>query len=395
MKDYLFGYAEPEAGMALKELEGFWDEAVVLPLCGEENPFPTLISLDKAAASHEKRLLQILVVNAREDASSDRKRINTELLASLEPKFGDASTLYRVDRTTPGRCFPPGEGVGLARKLGADIAVGLAHAGRIAAPLIHTTDGDAEVDLDYFTGAGSGAAGGVHRYTHSIGPGDSNHALYEIWLRHYDLGVRSAGSPYAFPTLGSTIAFSPRAYAAVRGFPKLLAAEDFYFLNKLLKVGPIVALPGRVRLRPRPSDRVPFGTGAGTAKIDREGEIKLYRPEIFAWLREWIESANQFVEHRSVERVREQCARHTGLTEVLRELRAFEALEVAARTRPDCASLARHVHTWFDAFRTLKFVHVARDKFLPSFPLEHEDLDSMLLDFRQRDESTFMRSALP
>src|SRR5690606_17786041 len=92
--------------------------------------------------------------------------------------------------------------------------------------------------------------------------------LYEISLRSYEYGLAYAGSPYAFQTLGSTLALNPAAYAKVRGFPKRLAGEDFYILNKLIKIGPIYLRNDRcLQIKDRPSQRVPFGTGTSVFKI--------------------------------------------------------------------------------------------------------------------------------
>ena len=68
--------------------------------------------------------------------------------------------------------------------------------------------------------------------------------LYEISLRYYVLGLASAGSPYAHHTVGSTLAVDAISYAKVRGVPKRTAAEDFYLLGKLAKIGKVAALNG-------------------------------------------------------------------------------------------------------------------------------------------------------
>src|SRR5260370_15593309 len=91
---------------------------------------------------------------------------------------------------------------------------------------------------------------------------------YELFLRSYVLGLADAGSPYAFHTLGSTVAVHTLAYAKVRGFPRRAAGEDFYLLNKLAKVGSIAQLDGApLIIRGRRSHRLPFGTGAALNHI--------------------------------------------------------------------------------------------------------------------------------
>ena len=63
--------------------------------------------------------------------------------------------------------------------------------------------------------------------------------IYELTMHHYVLHLQAIGSPYAFHTLGSSCVIHSHAYAAVRGMPLRNAAEDFYLLNKLAKVGPV------------------------------------------------------------------------------------------------------------------------------------------------------------
>ena len=105
-----------------------------------------------------------------------------------------------------------------------------------------------------------------------------------------------AGSPYAFHTIGSTMAVSAVHYAKVRGFPKREAGEDFYLLNKLAKVGSVLELDvgtddGAIEIDSRRSDRVPFGTGAAVNKItglaDPVREFQFYDPEVFGLLKTW------------------------------------------------------------------------------------------------------------
>src|SRR5690606_34259480 len=81
-------------------------------------------------------------------------------------------------------------------------------------------------------------------------------------------GLAWCGSPYAFHTIGSTMACTARAYAPVAGMPKRTAGEDFYFLDKLAKAGPIEPMNGTVvQCSPRASHRVPFGTGRRMSQL--------------------------------------------------------------------------------------------------------------------------------
>lgn len=102
-------------------------------------------------------------------------------------------------------------------------------------------------------------------YYHQV-PADPQQALhllrYELYMRYYQLSLWRIGSPYAYLPLGSAIAFRASAYRRVGGMPPRDAGEDFYFLQRLRKAGPIMRhVPTCVYPASRPSDRVPFGTG--------------------------------------------------------------------------------------------------------------------------------------
>jgi hypothetical protein len=54
------------------------------------------------------------------------------------------------------------------------------------------------------------------------------------------------------------------------------------------------------------------------------------------------------------------------LIDTLEKMGAFPAIREAIGRSGDAATMRRHFHTWFDAFRTLKLIHALRDGGLPS-----------------------------
>jgi hypothetical protein len=134
-----------------------------------------------------------------------------------------------------------------------------------------------------------------------------------------------------------------------------------------------------IQLEGRLSDRVPFGTGRAltdmTATKRGVASFRLYHPLVFAHLAAWI-------------RVMEAIAKSGGdsekplgelpsgnpflqadlMQQALSQLDAFQAVREAIGKSHDEATLLRHLHTWFDAFRTLRFVHLLRDGGLRSLP---------------------------
>jgi hypothetical protein len=396
---YLSRHAEPEAEMA-DGLSGDFGHVLVIPAYGEGQPlFDTLGSVPRGPRG---ATLIIVVLNAREDSSAavhaenDAARNRLRAAASAVAELGTAppvsalaypnGTIVVIDRARAGHFLPERQGVGLARKIGSDFALRLHAAGRIASPWIHGTDADTILANDYFDQTEAIAKGddaaAVYAFEHRFSEDESlglAARLYEISLRYYTLGLAWAGSPYAYEAMGSCLAVRPAAYAAVRGFPRRNAAEDFYILDKLAKVGPIARLAGRPLFPDgRPSDRVPFGTGKSIAQLLARrralADFRLYHPAIFGHVSAWLRVLRAAATSGGrVERAVEELPRENpyfkagALLEALEAMGAFTAMRDAIqRSSGDAATMLRHFHTWFDAFRTLKLVHALRDGGLPS-----------------------------
>jgi hypothetical protein len=195
---------------------------------------------------------------------------------------------------------------------------------------------------------------------------DAATGAYELSLRYYTLGLAAAGSPYAYESMGSCIAARADAYAEVRGFPRRQAGEDFYLLDKLAKVGAIhrpVRQP--IELRSRRSARVPFGTGARVGELVESGdELSTYHPRVFELLGLTLRALLGAVEARSEARVTEALAGKLdagsvgAVSSTLDDLNALEALRETFGASPDGVVRKRRFLTWFDALRTLRFVHL-------------------------------------
>lgn len=400
VRKYLARYAEPEAALAAA-LPGSFGHALVVPAYGEgESLFKLLASVP---VGPQGEVLIAVVLNARasspdkvhEANETVRRRLAdslpTPLVLSGDPPIQTyplpRGRLLLIDRATRGHFLPEGQGVGLARKIGNDAILALAAARRLESPWLHNTDADTVLPRDYFEqlqGLDSeGVGSAIYFFDHAFDP-DRTLAeagrLYEISLRYYVLGLAWAGSPFAYQSMGSCLAIPAPAYAQVRGFPKKNAAEDFYVLNKLAKVGSIERLAGApLRLEGRPSDRVPFGTGRAlrdlAAKRGGLAGFHLYHPLVFAHLASWLAVLAAIA--RSGGDVEKPLARLPGadtffradlLRESLERIGAMSAVRDAIRRSRDEKTLLRHLHTWFDAFRTLKLVHALRDGGIPSLP---------------------------
>lgn len=377
-------YAEPESGLAALCPDSF-DAVMVVPVCAESAAF---VDGYRAAARDAGRLLVIAVLNGRVGADDSVHALNAECVRELSSRFSllelgrggwlghDASmSLLVVDRFTTDRRLGSRQGVGLARKIGADIALELIAAGRVRHPFFAMTDADTRLPEDYFGRIAElepECSAAMFPFWHEPsgkGEVDRATALYEIRLRYLQRGLQWANSPYAFHAVGSTMAVHALSYAQVRGVPKRQAAEDFYLLGKLSKLRPLARVRGApVRIRSRVSSRVPFGTGAETAKLTRGDALELYHPDCFAAVRDVMRRLQSMSEFPCVSG--EELPTHMsppvkGFLESQGALRAWQKLSEQA---PNPLARLRRLHGWFDGFRTLKLIHHVRDHAASSLP---------------------------
>jgi hypothetical protein len=405
---YMERYAEPEArafrSVFHSELALISKNRAVasIPLCREREQIAGCFAALLAAAT-EARALVIFVVNNRTSSDDGLKKDNQEtlefLLGRVSPQkltdtifFGQASDALNVlivDRTSPGRELPEDQGVGLARKIGCDLATVLMCEGVAVDGFIRNTDGDARVSKDFFLPIAKGPAAAIYPFRHEA-KGDGVNAVlqYEEYLHYYVRAMAAAGSSYAFHTIGSTIACNVMSYISCRGFPKRDAGEDFYLLNKLAKDGEIILLDrDPIILLARDSDRVPFGTGAACRRIEglvmNGGVYKVYHPDCFLLLRIWLQRVNAALacwssterDHgRSLAFIEEEWEGFSKaaqnefpnlksdfllLLETRLSLKSGLASVLTKSRRP--AVIAQHARIWFDGFRTMRFLNLARD----------------------------------
>jgi hypothetical protein len=350
---------------------GTWSHALCLPACAEDEAFlDTLESIRRADGGADA--LVIVVVNGAADAVPAVHQENGRLLSLLQ-QLADPNLLL-LDHASQGRRLPAKQGVGLARKIGTDTALALHARGDVASPWLLSTDADVQVPVDYFTalpGPDASVSAALFPFEHSLeGSAAQQEAMrqYECGLHHHVLGLRWAGSPYAFHTIGSTLALHAAHYTAARGFPKRLAGEDFHLLNKMVKLAPVRTVQSRpMRIRGRLSQRTPFGTGQALRGIEEAGGHTVYHPGVYAELKTWLAALDAFAERPDSGALRDGLG--PALRDALEALGAFEAAHQACQQVRPGSQLRRRLHEWNDGLRTIRLIHGLRDRGLPSLPL--------------------------
>ena len=365
--------------------------------------------IERVLPSDIQNTLVIVVVNAAVD--SDRPSIirTQQLLDSFVVSQGDGrsaspimkpltimaytadTTLLIIDCCTDGRQLPAKQGVGLARKIGGDVALACMSQGLVTTPWIHYTDADVVLPGGYFEAIATADAMDASNYGEAMAsdtiavalypfthrPRHESILLYELSLRYYVMQLAEARSPYAFHTIGSLLCINAYHYASVRGFPKRKAAEDFYMLNKLAKTGAVLRLQSPVvELDSRASHRVPFGTGAMMTRLAGAEDLCFYHPAIFGHLRDWLDCIDALWGDRvSVTTDLPQWFAQSPWQNacwipLLLEMGLAKTVSQAHRQSTDIQHFHFFLWTWFDAFRTLKFVHYLRDHHYASLDID-------------------------
>lgn len=354
------------------DTEGPFLGAVVIPSLAEGDSLTaTLESLADGPPDLLDRFLVLVVVNHRRDAAPEEKASNLRTLEQLKDVGASFPRLRlaRVDAASPGLELPSRDGgVGLARKIGFDLALcRLDYSGDFS-PVLIGLDADTLVRPDYletivrhFKTASEGAA--VLPFCHQEGRSPlEKQAIehYELFLRHYVLGLSLAGSPYAFHTVGSAMACRAEAYVRAGGMNRRRAGEDFYFLQQVAKTSGVGRLQGTVVYpSSRPSQRTPFGTGRSVSRwlAGEKEAIRFYRAESFLLLGAWLKLAESLwnCSAGGVMAAARDLSIHLG--NFLETVGFADRWSRLQRNHRQKETFLAAFHTWFDGLRTIRFIH--------------------------------------
>lgn len=354
---------------------------MVLPLFDEDSSWLDAIPRTLCDGAP---ILVIAVVNAPTDADPGAKArtlhlhdgLVTNQAKQLAPalslvNYASGVDLLVCDCCSEGRQLPSG-GVGLARKLGCDLALSAMTQGRLEVSWIATSDADVTDYLAHLgaqtslTRAGTeGAAILPFRHVVAAEPDVVHaHQVYELSLWHYVLGLAAAGSPYAFHTIGSTLLVHAHTYAQVRGFPKRTGGEDFHLLAKVRKVAAVQSLTGpEVPIRCRTSARTPFGTGPAVSKLmhgKAAGQAGLfYAPDTFRVVQRLLVQFRSAPFRSASVPFPEAMGNLTDNARLVEQLAQWGAPAIRRALLEQGLSdrqFLRQWHAWFDGLKTLRLI---------------------------------------
>ncbi len=354
-----------------------FDNVIVVPaICEYENIRRLINSLLQNDEKYLYCTLLLIVLNNLPSSKEEIKIENLRTMDYLRTINSEKINIHFVDASSPGKELPENHGgVGLARKIGMDLALTVFDYSSASKKILICTDADCTVEKNYLQEITSAfnkrdLSAAVVNYRHDISGEDENTAAiicYEYYLRYYVLGLKYANSPYAFHTIGSTMVCDYKSYIKAEGMNKRKAAEDFYFLEKLAKVTAIENISSTtVHPSARASWRVPFGTGQRVNRFlsKERDEYKLYSPEVFEILKSWLttlnKNSNLVSDYLSdAERI------HPELYKFLIQQEFDRAFSKILNHANDEKQLNLQKKLWFDGFRTLKLIHHLRDNGFP------------------------------
>jgi hypothetical protein len=357
---YLEKYCEKDIHHLTVPANSF-EQALVIPAYDEDTAF-----IESTRIKENPNVLGIIVVNKPDNASIKSAHKTFELLHNL--KKINSPNLLIIDRVN--NPINSRQGVGLARKIGTDLAVKMYAAQQIKSPWIRQTDADATLDTQYFKTSMPTEGAVIYQHKHqTTDPKISTAiALYDAHMSYYVSALKAQGSPYAFPTLGSTIAIHAATYAQVRGYPKRNAGEDFHLLNKVAKTKSVhYSHDSTVILEARISDRVPFGTGPSIRNIleilkdDSLGKDYLsYDFRVFLLLGTALKQLAQLARTpTTIEPI------ISGLLDELGFAKIAKVLHIKYHSVDQRQEILKQ---WFDGLKTLRFINAAQ-KIYPKQPL--------------------------
>lgn len=344
---------------------------VVIPCFNELNLIKSLQSLlnCKATTNHVE---VITVINASENEKLEVLQQNNKTLTdalnwaennlrnNIHFSFIEATNLPIKDA-----------GVGLARKIGMDEAYNQFLEIGNTDGIIACFDADATCSVNYLVEIESHfkkhtkTTGCSIYFEHPIEGNEYQQAIYngiiqyELHLRYYKEALHFIGLPYAFHTVGSSMAVRASVYKKQGGMNKKKAGEDFYFLQKIIPLGNFSEInSATVFPSPRISERVPFGTGRAMQQWinNKQKELLTYNFTSFLDLKVFFDKSEQFFTKDSVELPE-------SIQLFLHEINFNENLIKIRANATNKNNFKVLLFKWFNAFKALKFLHFSRDNF--------------------------------
>lgn len=353
--------------------------SVVIPVYKEKNLSPTLKSLAECERT-QFPVEVILVVNHPENATQNVKGLSSKTVGEIG-EFIDQNPSKLTFHIIKAFNLPAKKaGVGLARKIGMDeAAFRLNSINQDGAILCFDADSQCppnylkEIESHFLNNPKCTGASIHYEHPLYLDDGALNKAiiLYELHLRYYIQALKYTAYPFAFHTIGSSMAVRSSVYQKQGGMNQRKAGEDFYFLHKIIPLGNFHNISTtKVIPSARISDRVPFGTGRAMQEHQNQSkDLNLsYDFECFKLIKDFLAKIDddKFIENIP-----------TLIMGFLKENDLLSELEKIHSNSKNKQHFKERFFEWFNGFKMLKLVHYLRDNYYPEKSLEVQSIELM------------------
>ncbi len=373
---------------------------VVIPSYNEPNLRQALNAILSCLPT--KCSVEVIVVVNYPEGSDDEVAKNAKECVELIGKYNEQFNNHKLRFFAIEAFNLPKKhaGVGLARKIGMDQAAWRLLKSENKNKIIACFDADSTcsanylVELEKLWQLHPNTEACSIRYEHPLEGADfdlniyQGIAQYELHLRYYVWAGWYIGHPFSFQTVGSSMACSAEAYVKYGGMNKNKAGEDFYFLQKIIPHGKFRILNTAIVFpSPRPSYRVPFGTGRAMTKyIDSEETVYYtYNIESFISLKRFLLAATSQLFEADKESIKEFLnSVEAPLKQFLEENDFANAIDEINSNTSQIDTFKKRFFLWFDAFKLLKYLNFANQFHYPKMPVVEES--KKLLIFLKGDD---------
>lgn len=358
------------------------DMVVVIPCYDEKELLLTLQNL-RACAMPKANVLVAVIIN-----SSVRSK--EEVVLQNRKTYDEVAGFAAENNSDTLRFFPlifenlprKHAGVGLARKIGMDLAV--EHFLRHQNPegIIISLDADCTVSANFLADIFAAYRQNekrcctVQNFRHRVENNDSllENAIrqYEEYIRYFSHMLQFIGFPYYYHTIGSAFSVAADAYVRVGGMGRQQGGEDFYFLQKVFALENTEYL-NDVFVYPmaRFSDRIPFGTGPALQKImdETDGKLKTYSFKSFVALKELFDLQKSFFK-RDSDFIRQKIASlHPAIVQFAEESDVLFEIEDSNRNSATFTTFQKRFFHHFNAFKIIKYLNFAHQTYFKQQPI--------------------------
>lgn len=364
---------------------------VVIPCFNEPDLFDTLHSL-RNCLRPDVNLLTVIVFNSGEHSDKkavEQNRLSYEQALLFADRYNEACFHFfpLLFEQLPGKHA----GVGLARKIGMDLAVAHFQHNDNARGIIVSLDADCTVSENFLVTIFEAFSEDkrlnttLHNFSHRVAKNDPQmeNAVrqYEDYIRYFREMLKQTGFPYYYHTIGSAFAVTADAYVRVGGMGRQQGGEDFYFLQKVFALGNVKELHDTfVYPMARFSDRVPFGTGPALQKIMKEpdGIMRVYSAKSFHELKHLFCMKDSFFRMEEKELLSMIHKLDNSLVEFLLMTGFSDQIADCNRNSASLATFQKRFFHHFNAFRIIKYLNFSHpDPFPYQKSMNYEVIDEV------------------